>query len=91
MPEASDLRTFEYWFPAMYIYVEGELREWKKMKSFKYCVNKMFDLFGVESLSKLKRVISKCEYDPKIGYAEIINAAPAILNSIELEDIGSEN
>ncbi|MBS5027733.1 MAG: toll/interleukin-1 receptor domain-containing protein [Clostridiales bacterium] len=91
VPEASDMRTFGYWFPAMYVYVESELREWKKMKSFRYCENKMFDLFGVESLSELKRVISKCEYDPQMGYTEIINAAPTILNSIKLEDIGSEN
>ena len=36
--------------------------EWEKMKSRKYC-EKMYVLFGVENVEKLKNVISKCTYE----------------------------
>lgn len=80
----------EYWFPNLYVYVENTALEWQKMKSRKYC-KKMFDLFGVENIDDLKNAISKCVYNDRIRYNSSFNTAPAILNYIKIEEIGSIN
>ncbi len=76
-----------YWFPTCYIYVEKMPVEWSKMKSRKYC-EKMMLLFGVDSLDGLKAVIRKCTFDDTMKYSGSWNVAPAILNCINVEDIG---
>lgn len=79
-----------YWFPTCYIYAQGEMLEWERLKSKKFC-EKMCVLFGVPDIEKLKNVIAKCTYDREMRYRGSFDSAPAILNYIEIEDIGSMN
>lgn len=79
-----------YWFPTLYIYAENPLNEWIKMKSKKYC-EKMFDLFGVSTVEELKDAVKNCTFNPNMKYNNSFTSAPAILNYIKLEDIGSMN
>lgn len=76
-----------YWFPSLYVYAKSTPIEWKKMRSRKFC-GKMMILFGVESIEELKNVIGKCTYDSKMKYQGSWDAAPAILNSIKIDEIG---
>ena len=78
------------WFPTCYIYVQNKQLEWERMKSRRYC-KKMQILFGVESIDELKKRIGKCVYDSKMRYPNSWEAAPAILNYIKVDDIGSLN
>lgn len=79
-----------YWFPELYVYAERSPEEWRKMKSRKYCET-LFELFGVTSLNQLKDAIAKCEPDKKMKYSGSWNYAPAILNSIQIDEIGTVN
>ena len=77
-----------YWFPTFYVYVKSMPIEWGKMKSRRYC-EKMMVLFGVDGLEKLKAAVNKCTFDDKMKYSGSWDAAPAILNCIKVEDIGT--
>ena len=79
-----------YWFPTCYIYAQGKMLEWERLKSKKFC-EKMCILFGVSDVEELKKVIAKCAYDREMCYRGSFDSAPAILNYIEIEDIGSIN
>lgn len=79
-----------YWFPTFYVYAKSTPIEWKKMKSRKFC-EKMMLLFGVSSIEELKDVIGKCVYDRRMNYSGSWNAAPAILNDIKVDEIGTLN
>ena len=79
-----------YWFPTLYIYVKSGPIEWTKLKSRKYC-EKMFDLFGVNSVEELKDALKNCTFNIEMRYRGSFDAAPAILSSIKLEEIGSLN
>lgn len=83
-----------YWCPRTHIYFEERYSQWNKLKSRKYC-EKVMPLFGVSSLEELKNVIKKCIYDKNIrynsGYKTGYDAAPTILSSIKLEEIGILN
>ena len=46
---------------------------------------------GVESLEELKKVVMKCQYNNEMKYQYSWDAAPAILNYIEIDEIGSLN
>lgn len=76
------------WFPTCYIYADYMPDEWSRMKSRRYC-EKMMVLFGVDSLDKLKEVVKRCTYDDTMKYSGSWDAAPAILNCIKVEDIGT--
>lgn len=77
-----------YWFPTCYVYANSMPIEWVKMKSCRFC-EKMMILFGVRNLDELKRVVGKCTYDDRMKYSGSWNAAPAILNYIKVEEIGT--
>lgn len=77
-----------YWFPTCYVYAKSMPIEWGKMKSCRYC-EKMMVLFGVDGLDGLKVAVEKCTYDDKMKYSGSWDAAPAILNCIKVEDIGT--
>ena len=79
-----------YWFPTFYVYAEQSVMEWPKLKSRRFC-KKMFSLFGVKSIEELKECIEKCKYDDRMKYSGSFDAAPAILNYIKLDEIGSLN
>lgn len=81
-----------YWFPNLYVYAKKNPTEWTKIKSRKYC-KKMFDLFDVQSIEELKKVLSKCVSDKNMPmrYSGCWNTAPAILDVVKLEEIGSLN
>lgn len=42
-------------------------------------------------MKKLKKKIGECAYDSRIRYSDGMEAAPAILNFIKVEDIGTLN
>lgn len=79
-----------YWFPTLYVYAKKCPIEWTKMRSRKHC-EKMFALFGVNSIDELKGVLINCTFDPEMRYNGSFNSAPAILSCIGLEEIGSLN
>lgn len=79
-----------YWFPTLYVYANNAPIEWKKMKSRQFC-KKMMVLFGVNDIETLKNVVSKCEYDREMKYSGSWDAAPAILNYIKVDEIGTLN
>ena len=54
-------------------------------------LQKMYDLFGVNNLESLQSIISKCTVDREMKYQGSWSSAPAILNYIKLEEIGSLN
>lgn len=58
------------------------------MKSRKFC-EKMMLLFGVESIEELKTIIQKCTHDSKMKYSGSWDVAPAILDCIKIDEIGS--
>ena len=91
MTLGDEPRLDAYWFPTCYIYAHGSLEEWIKMKSKQYCERYMFSLFGVHSIDQLKERLSKCIFDEKMRYNRCFDSAPAILNSISLDEIGSVN
>lgn len=79
-----------YWFPTFYVYVKNVPLEWKKMKSRRFC-KKMMELFGVEKIDELKIVVGKCTFDENMKYSGSWDAAPAILSSIKVDEIGILN
>ncbi|MDD3221015.1 MAG: TIR domain-containing protein [Lachnospiraceae bacterium] len=79
-----------YWFPTCYVYVKTWPKEWIKMKSRKYC-EKMYDLFAVKSVDELKEKLKDCTSDREMRYNGSFDSAPAILNCVKLEEIGSLN
>lgn len=78
----------DYWFPTCYVYAAAGPDEWEKLRSRKFCT-KMLDLFGADSMQALKEAISKCKSDRDMGYRGSFESAPAILNYIKVDDIGS--
>jgi SEFIR domain. len=87
---ADEISGRNYWFPTCYIYVEGGINEWQKLKSRKFC-EKMIELFGVNNVQELKERIGKCEYNSRIKYSGSVDVAPTILESIRIEEIGTLN
>lgn len=87
---AEDERSWHaaYWFPTCYVYAKNMPIEWGKMKSRRYC-EKMMVLFGVDNLDALKAAVRKCTFDDQMKYSRSWDAAPAILNCIKVEDIGT--
>lgn len=78
------------WFPTCYVYCKTPPTEWKKMKSRKFC-QKLYPLFGVSTVEELKAAVSKCTGDREMRYSGSFDSAPAILNCIKLNEIGSVN
>jgi len=77
------------WFPALYVYSDwSPQRIWVRLRSKRYC-EKLYPLFGVDSILKLKEKIANCIYDNKYRHRNAYDAAPNILASIKLEEIGS--
>ena len=64
--------------------------EWEYLKSRKYC-EKLFNLFGVSSVEKLKESISKCTQNHNMRYSNSFMFAPTILDIIKLDDIATLN
>jgi hypothetical protein len=79
------------WFPILYIYKYQHYQRsqsiWTRLQSKTYC-KKIMLLFGVKSIDALKEQISKCEYDKDYRHQSSGAAAPNILNSIKVDEIG---
>ena len=80
----------DYWFPALYIYVSESDMNWKRLKSKRFC-RKIMELFDVNNIEELKKVIEKCIFDREMKYRGSYNAAPVILSYIKLDEIGIWN
>ena len=83
------------WFPKLYIYAEGwrSYRQpiWDKMVSRKHC-QKLFPLFGVTKFDQLKEMVIRSEPEPSmpVSYPMAFDSAASILQSINLDDIGTK-
>jgi len=87
--------AFDYsrkWFPALHVYRSEYKRQaiWTRLQSKKHC-EKLFPLFGITSLTELKKMISNCVQDNQFRYSMMSGVAPNILTSIKLEEIGVLN
>lgn len=81
------------WFPKLYCYrTRGQGQNiWKRLKSKKHC-EKLYPLFGVNTIEELKNIISRCVNDIRYSYSGgSFSSAPNILYSIELSEIGTMN
>lgn len=90
LPEETKGWRGDYWFPTFYVYAQNTILEWGKMKSKRYC-KKMMDLFGVENIDALKEAVGKCEFSREMRYSGSFDSAPAILNYVQVDDIGTLN
>lgn len=77
-----------YWFPTSYVYHSGSQVIWQKLKSTSFC-KKIAPLFGVKTVEDLKSKIKDSHVDRSMSYNGAWNAAPCILNSIKIDDIGT--
>ena len=77
------------WFPTMCCYHSRYQLQaiWTRLVSKRHC-EKLFPLFDVNSIEKLKELISKCDPDNRVGY-NTFHPAPNILSSIKLDEIGT--
>jgi len=83
----------QYWFPTSYRYLGasyGTQLIWSKMVSRKHC-EKLFPLFGVSSNKELIEAVNRNQPDKYMRFSNCspFDVAPSILNSIELEKIGT--
>jgi hypothetical protein len=78
------------WFPFTYCYRhEYETQDiWVKMVSKKYC-ERIFPLFGVSSIVKLREIIANCNTNREIRYPSSFEVAPLIQHSITVDEIGT--
>jgi hypothetical protein len=88
--EDENCKRLTYWFPTFYVYSENVPMEWSKMKSKRYC-KKMFELFGVSSIEELKEVLKTCTFDSEMRYNGSFDSATAILDYINIDEIGCLN
>ncbi len=89
---SSVFNRYSFWFPITYPYAEAKLEEWVKMKSKKYCC-KMYELFGVTSITELKELIERTSQMKSVGYPNsysFSNVQP-IANYIDVNLIGTMN
>ena len=80
------------WFPSLCCYHSRFQAQslWSRLKSTKHC-QKLYPLFGVDSVHELKELISKCTHDRNYGYGGISDGALNILSSITVEEIATLN
>jgi hypothetical protein len=80
------------WFPSLYIYRPGYKKQsiWTRLQSKRHC-EKLFPLFGAKSIEELKKAIGKCVVDREYTFRSMRYAAPNVLSSINLEEIGIRN
>lgn len=88
LAQNESLRYRTYWFPTLYVYARNFPSEWARMKSKKFC-EKMFALFGVNSIVELKEAIAKCKPDQSMKYRGSFEPAAALLDCISTDEIGS--
>ena len=79
------------WFPRLYVYLGtrygGGQEIWSKMVSMKHC-EKLFPLFGVQTINGLKEAVQKNRDDGlDMRYQGSFDTAPTILHSVKLDDI----
>ena len=80
------------WFPKLYCYRNRYSTQtiWSKMLSKRHC-EKLYPLFGVTSIEGLKELVGKCAFDRNYRHRGSFDAAPNILNSINVEEIATMN
>lgn len=83
-----DITDTSAWYPTCYIYTDTDYSIWQKLKSKKFC-EKIFKLFGVNSIDNLKNRISKCRNEPAKIYENARLPAPTIRCFINIQDIGT--
>ncbi len=81
---------FDYWFPDTYIYHRFKQAIWQKLQSKEYCT-KISPLFGVNTIEEIKTLVKDSFPDRRFRHDGAFEAAPGILSSIALDDIGTLN
>lgn len=76
------------WFPKTYVYHQGNQLLWAKLISKSYC-EKIFPLFSVNTINDLKEILKGSEVNQNDRYSGCLFAAPSILSSIKLDQIGT--
>lgn len=83
------LTQFGPWFPALYVYADGNALMWKRLTSKSYC-KKIMPVFGVNTIEELKDRIAKCKPDRDYHYSGGWGGiATAILTWIRLDEIAT--
>ena len=75
------------WFPTTYVYHEGVQDLWIRLKSKEFC-NKIFPLFGADSIANLCEKVKQSINDSRMRYNNCFDCAPGILNWIQPDEIG---
>lgn len=82
-----DNNSWHDWFPTTYVYFEGTQVLWQKLISKSYC-EKLYPLFAVKSIEELKGKIKASTEGREMRHTGAWEAAPKILNSVGIDDIG---
>ena len=75
------------WFPITYIY-DYDRRYWQKLYSKTFC-RKVFPLFDVSNVDQLKTVIQKNKNANPISFYNTFESLPRIIDSINVDAIGT--
>lgn len=84
-----ELRNSNNWFPITYIYSKETMQKWGKLKSASFC-QRLFPLFGVNSVDELKKAIVDHPVSPHCTYQSSHRSCPSITDGIEPNLIGSK-
>lgn len=84
----NKLNTGFMWFPTLYAYSDDNKAFWGRLKSKQFC-RKIMPIFGVATVEELKERISNCKYDESYRYTGSWDAAIAILNCVQLNEIAT--
>ena len=84
--------NYTFWFPRLYIYISNGYFHgqpiWSKMVSLRHC-QKLYPLFGVNSIEGLKEMIAKSKPIKNVCYQGSFDSAPSIQDSITTDKIGT--
>lgn len=79
----------DIWFPKIYVYREygHNVELWQRLKSKKFC-QKIFDLFGVDSIDQLKNLVQK-KFAVIRGYSGSLDRPLIFSDCISVDEIGT--
>lgn len=81
---------FNTWIPKCYLFSDWRESIWKKTVSIQYC-EKIFPLFGVNSLEEFIQCIKKCEEARSLIDDNHYKKAPMITDLVKIDNIGIYN
>lgn len=88
LSEIFNLPDNMVWFPKTYVYHQRSQLLWARLNSKSYC-KKIFPLFSVNTINDLKEILKGTEGNQVQRHPCYPFAAPSILSSIALDQIGT--